>query len=33
MKIHTLDEWLGTLRGLACFKLLDRHEVTVWTDH
>lgn len=33
MKVHTLDEWFRTLRRLAYFKLLDRHEVTVWTDH
>lgn len=33
MKVHILDDWFGTLRGLPCFKLLDGHDVTVWTDH
>ncbi len=33
MKVHILDDWFDTLRGLPCFKLLDGHEVTVWTDH
>ncbi len=33
MKVHILDDWFDTLRGLPCFKLLDGHDVTVWTDH
>lgn len=33
MKVHILDDWFDTLRGLPCFRLLDGHEVTVWTDH
>ncbi len=33
MKVHILDDWFGTLRGLPCFRLLDGHDVTVWTDH
>ncbi|WP_425072992.1 D-2-hydroxyacid dehydrogenase family protein [Sagittula sp. S175] len=33
MKVHILDDWFDTLRGLPCFGLLDGHDVTVWTDH
>lgn len=33
MKVHILDDWFDTLRGLPCFDLLRRHDVTVWTDH
>jgi len=33
MKVHILDDWFDTLRGLPCFRKLDGHEVTVWTDH
>ncbi|MBC6442517.1 MAG: D-2-hydroxyacid dehydrogenase family protein [Rhodobacteraceae bacterium] len=33
MKIHILDDWLDTLRGLPCFEMLANHDVTVWTDH
>ncbi|MEM9968018.1 MAG: D-2-hydroxyacid dehydrogenase family protein [Pseudomonadota bacterium] len=33
MKVHILDDWFDTLRGLPCFRLLDEHDVTVWTDH
>lgn len=33
MKVHILDDWFDTLRGLPCFRRLDGHEVTVWTDH
>lgn len=33
MKVHILDDWFDTLRGLACYEKLRRHEVTVWTDH
>lgn len=33
MKIHILDDWFDTLRGLPCFAKLEGHDVTVWTDH
>lgn len=33
MKVHILDDWFDTLRGLPCFGKLSGHEVTVWTDH
>lgn len=33
MKVHILDDWFDTLRGLPCFELLEGHDVTVWTDH
>jgi D-3-phosphoglycerate dehydrogenase len=33
MKVHILDDWFDTLRGLPCFQKLKEHEVTVWTDH
>ena len=33
MKVHILDDWFDTLRGLACFAKLADHEVTVWNDH
>lgn len=33
MKVHILDDWFDTLRGLPCFTKLAGHEVTVWTDH
>ena len=33
MKVHILDDWFNTLRGLPCYDLLDGHDVTVWTDH
>ena len=33
MKVHILDDWFDTLRGLPCFEMLTGHEVTVWTDH
>ncbi|MEM9343870.1 MAG: D-2-hydroxyacid dehydrogenase family protein [Pseudomonadota bacterium] len=33
MKVHILDDWFDTLRTLPCFKLLDGHDITVWTDH
>ncbi|TMV94049.1 D-2-hydroxyacid dehydrogenase family protein [Thioclava sp. BHET1] len=33
MKVHILDDWFDTLRHLPCFKILDGHDVTVWTDH
>jgi len=33
MKVAILDDYLDTLRTLACFRDLDGHDVTVWTDH
>ncbi len=33
MKVHILDDWFDTLRGVPCFDKLTGHEVTVWTDH
>ncbi|MEM9319180.1 MAG: D-2-hydroxyacid dehydrogenase family protein [Pseudomonadota bacterium] len=33
MKVHILDDWFDTLRGLPCFARLSGHDVTVWTDH
>ncbi|MEL7150832.1 MAG: D-2-hydroxyacid dehydrogenase family protein [Pseudomonadota bacterium] len=33
MKVHILDDWFDTLRGLPCFNMLAGHDVTVWTDH
>jgi len=33
MKISILDDYFDTLRTLACFRTLDGHEVTIWTDH
>mgnify|MGYP001817860854 CR=1 FL=1 len=33
MKVHILDDWFDTLRGLPCFSKLEGHDVTVWTDH
>ncbi|MEM6465621.1 MAG: D-2-hydroxyacid dehydrogenase family protein [Pseudomonadota bacterium] len=33
MKVHILDDWFDTLRGLPCFQMLADHDVTVWTDH
>jgi len=33
MKVHILDDWFDTLRGLSCYRKLDGHDVTVWTDH
>lgn len=33
MKVHILDDWFDTLRGLSCFTRLNGHDVTVWTDH
>ena len=32
MRVHVLDDWFDTLRGLPCFDLLSGHDVTVWTD-
>jgi D-3-phosphoglycerate dehydrogenase len=33
MKVTILDDYLDTLGTLACFGLLDGHDVTVFTDH
>jgi len=33
MKVTILDDWFDTLRTLPCFRKLDGHDVTVWTDH
>jgi D-3-phosphoglycerate dehydrogenase len=33
MRVHILDDWFDTLRGLPSFARLDGHEVTIWTDH
>ena len=33
MKVHILDDWFDTLRGLPCFAKLAAHDVTIWTDH
>ena len=33
MKVHVLDDWFNTLRGLPSFDKLSAHDVTVWTDH
>ena len=33
MKISMLDDYIDTLRTLACFSWLDTHAVTVWNDH
>jgi D-3-phosphoglycerate dehydrogenase len=33
LKVTILDDYFDTLRGLPCFRLLDGHDVTVWTDH
>lgn len=33
MKVAILDDYFDTLRTLECFRKLDGHKVTVWTDH
>lgn len=33
MRVHILDDWFDTLRGLESFKRLAGHEVKIWTDH
>jgi D-3-phosphoglycerate dehydrogenase len=33
MRVHILDDWFDTLRGLPSFARLQGHDVTVWTDH
>lgn len=33
MRIHILDDWFDTLRNLPSFRMLDGHDVQIWTDH
>lgn len=33
MRVHILDDWFDTLRGLPSFSRLAGHNVTIWTDH
>jgi D-3-phosphoglycerate dehydrogenase / 2-oxoglutarate reductase len=33
MKVAILDDYHDTVRTLACFRQLDRHDVTIWNDH
>lgn len=33
MKVHLLDDWFDTLRGLKSFERLSGHDVTIWNDH
>lgn len=33
MRVHILDDWFDTLRGLPSFGKLAGHDVTIWTDH
>lgn len=33
MKVHILDDWFDTLRGLPGYARLADHEVTIWNDH
>lgn len=33
MKVTILDDYFDSLRTLDCYKLLDGHDVTIWTDH
>jgi D-3-phosphoglycerate dehydrogenase len=33
LKVAILDDYFDTLRTLDCFRLLERHEVTVFNDH
>ncbi len=33
MRVHILDDWFDTLRGLDCFEKLRGHAVTIWNDH
>lgn len=33
MKVHILDDWFDTLRGLPSYSKLEGHDITVWTDH
>ena len=33
MNITILDDYFDTLQTLPCFRKLDGHDVTIWTDH
>ncbi len=33
VKVTILDDYFDTLRTLDCFRKLDGHDVTIWTDH
>jgi D-3-phosphoglycerate dehydrogenase len=33
IRVSVLDDYFDTLRTLDCFRKLDGHDVTVWTDH
>ncbi len=33
MKIHILDDWFDTLRGLPSYQKIAHHDVTIWNDH
>src|SRR5499427_6768808 len=33
VNVTILDDWLDTVRTLACFRQLAAHAVTVWNDH
>ncbi len=33
MNVTILDDYFDTLRTLACFRRLEGHDVTIWTDH
>jgi D-3-phosphoglycerate dehydrogenase len=33
VRIAILDDYLDTIRTLACFRKLDGHDVTIWNDH
>jgi len=33
VKVTILDDYFDTLRTLACYRKLDGHDVTIWTDH
>src|SRR5215831_11591440 len=33
MKVVVLDDYLDTVRTLACFGQLDGHDVAIWNDH
>ncbi len=33
MKVTILDDYHDTVRTLACFRRLNSHDVTIWTDH
>ena len=33
MRVHLLDDWFDTLKGLPSFAKLEGHDVTVWNDH